>query len=178
MKLNVKKINFETGNVKVAVLNLKDAEKIGKKAGDRIILQSLSSKEDKRLIAILDVSYHDSIVAPGEVGIFIDTFINLKDFEITDTISVLPAEPPDSFKYIKRKIKGKKLTSEEINSIISDAVSGRLSQIDLAAFITGVSINGMDKEEMTALTFAEARSGTIFDFGPDVYDKHSTKIHS
>jgi len=27
---------------------------------------------------------------------------------------------------------------------------------------------------MTALTYAEARSGELFDFGPEVYDKHST----
>ena len=32
----------------------------------------------------------------------------------------------------------------------------------------------MDNEEMTALTLAEAKSGNIFDFGPEVYDKHST----
>jgi len=60
---------------------------------------------------------------------------------------------------------------------MTDAVSGSLSKIDLAAFITGVSINGMDNEEMTALTLAETRSGEIFYFGIDVYDKHSTKIH-
>jgi AMP phosphorylase len=90
---------------------------------------------------------------------------------------VKPADPPESFKFIQKKIRGNKLKSEEINAIISDAVSGSLSRIDLAAFITAVSINGMDKEEMTALTLAETKSGEIFYFGMDVYDKHSTEIY-
>ncbi|MHA1292030.1 MAG: AMP phosphorylase, partial [Promethearchaeota archaeon] len=68
----------------------------------------------------------------------------------------------------------KKLNNEEINKIISDAVAGYLSQIELASFITAVSINGMDNDETTAFTLAEARSGQIFDFGQEIYDKHST----
>ncbi len=177
MKLKVKKINFEAGNVKIVVLNSRDALKLGQKAGDRLLLRTLKNKDSeeiKPLIVILDVSYHDSIVAPGEIGIFRDTFKKIKDSEFAEQISVVPADTPDSFKFIKKKIKGKKLKSEEINSIIFDAVSGHLSQIELASFVTGVSINGMDNEEMTALTLAESRSGAIFDFGPEVYDKHST----
>ena len=30
---------------------------------------------------------------------------------------------------------------------------------------------------MTALSLAEVRSGNIFDFGPEVFDKHSTQIY-
>lgn len=174
MKLKVKKINFETGNTKVVVLNLKDAEKIGKKAGDHLILKSVNSDKFRPLIAILDVAYSDSIVAPGEVGIFLDI---CKDLGNCEMISVKPAEVPDSFKFIKNKIKGNKLSAIEINRIIEDAVSGSLSQIELASFITGVTIKNMDNEEMTALTIAEAKSGSVFNFGTEVYDKHSTKIH-
>ncbi|MHA1467813.1 MAG: hypothetical protein ACTSP6_07025 [Promethearchaeota archaeon] len=122
-------------------------------------------------IAILQIAYSDSIVSPGEIGLFIDT---IKDIENESIVSVKPIEPPDSFKFIQKKIRGLKLNNEEINSIISDSVSGQLSPLELASFITSVSINGMDKEEMTALTLSETRSGEIFDFGPEVYDKHST----
>jgi len=172
MKLRVKKINFETGGIKVVVLNSKDAVEIGK-AGDRVRLGKLGPNNKKSIIAILDISHSDSSIAPGEIGIFLDLMKEIKENII---ISVKPADPPDSFKYIQKKIKGKKLTSEEINSIIYDSVSGHLSSIEIAAFITGVQINGMDIEEMTALTLSEARSGNIFDFGPEVFDKHSTYI--
>ena len=176
MKLKLKTINFETGNTKDVVLNIKDAQKLGQKAGDRINIKNLKSKsiEDKYWIAILQVDYSNSLVEPGEIGIFLDILKEKTTLQNGMILSVKPADPPDSFKYIQKKIKGNKLTTEEINKIISDAVSGSLSRIDLAAFITAVSINGMDNEEMTSLTYAEARSGEIFNFGPEVYDKHST----
>lgn len=176
MKLKVKTINFETGNTKDVVLNVKDAHELGQKAGERIYIKNMRSKtiEDKYWVAIIQIDYSDSIVKPGEIGIFKDILREKKTLKDDLIISIKPADPPDSFKYIQKKIKGQKLSSEEINSIISDAVSGSLSRIDLAAFITAVSINGMDNEEMTALALSETRSGEIFYFGMDVYDKHST----
>jgi len=159
MKFKVKEINFETGNTKVVVLNIKDAQELGQKAGERIVVKNPQSKslEDKYWVAILQIDYSNSLVHPGEIGIFLDILKEKKDLVDNMTISVKPADPPDSFKYIQKKIRGAKLTTEEINSIIHDTVSGSLSRI-----------------EMTALTYAEARSGELFDFGPEVYDKHST----
>lgn len=179
MKLSVKEINFETGNTKNIVLNIKDAQELGQKAGERIFIKNLHSKtiEDKFWTAIIQIDYSSTIVKSGEIGIFLDILREKKGLKNDIVVSVKPADPPESFKFIQKKIKGNKLKSEEINAIISDAVSGSLSRIDLAAFITGVSIIGMDKEEMTALTLAETKSGEIFYFGMDVYDKHSTEIY-
>jgi AMP phosphorylase len=173
MKLKVKKLNFETGNVKVVVLNSNDASRMGQKAGDRLILKEILTETQKPLIVILDIAHSEDFIKQGEVGIYLDILKDYEGFE-GKNISVVPADAPESFKYIQKKIKGKKLSTEEINSIISDSVSGHLSQIELAAFITGVSINGMDNEEMTALTLAEATNGEIFYFGDEVFDKHST----
>ncbi|KKK40199.1 hypothetical protein LCGC14_1499050 [marine sediment metagenome] len=180
MKLKVKEINFETGNTKAVVLNVKDALELGQKAGERIVVKNVKSNslEDKFWTAIIQIDYSNTVVKPGEIGIFLDIIREKKNLKNELEVSVKAADPPDSFKFIQKKIKGQKLSSEEINSIISDAVSGSLSRIDLAAFITGVSINGMDNEEMTALTLVETRSGKIFYFGMDVYDKHSTRIYT
>ncbi|MHA1932556.1 MAG: hypothetical protein ACW96X_08470 [Promethearchaeota archaeon] len=178
MKLKVKQIDFETGNTRDVVLNIKDAQDLGQKAGERIFIKNIESKkiEEKFWIAIIQIDYLGTIVEKGEIGVFRDILREINSLRSESVVSVKPADPPDSFKFIQKKIKGQKLSSEEINSIISDAISGSLSRIDLAAFITGVSINGMDNEEMTALTLAETKSGEIFYFGMDVYDKHSTKI--
>ncbi|MFW9968995.1 MAG: hypothetical protein ACFFDF_02265 [Candidatus Odinarchaeota archaeon] len=180
MKLKVKEINFETGNAKDIVLNSKDAHELGQKAGERVLIKNISSKtiEEKFWVAIIQIDYMGNIVEQGEIGVFRNIIREKKELKSETLVSVKPADPPDSFKYIQKKIKGSKLTSEEINGIITDAVSGSLSRIDLAAFITGVAINGMDNEEMTALTLSETRSGEIFYFGMDVYDKHSTKIYT
>lgn len=176
MNLKVKRINFETGNKKDVIFSREDAQKIGQKAGERVIIKNKESKsiEDKFLYGIIQVDYSDSLVEPGEIGIPAVYLKNQKELNVGFIVSVKPAEPPDSFNFIKKKIMGKKLNSDEINSIINDSVSGSLSRIDLASFITAVSINGMDNEEIASLTFAEARSGEIFSFGPRVFDKHST----
>jgi AMP phosphorylase len=173
MKLKVKRINYETGATKDVIINVKDAAELGTKAGDRVIVKNTNAKSinGKSWVAILQIAYSDSIIKSGQIGIFIDTKKEITEDQI---LSVKRVEPPDSFKFIKKKVNGKKLSTVEINSIVSDSVSGLLSSIELASFITGVSINGMDNKEMTALTHAEARSGEIFDFGPNVYDKHST----
>ena len=176
MKLKVKEINFETGNAKDIVLNISDAQELGQKAGERVFVKNIKSKsiEEKYWVAIIQIDYLGTIVESGEIGVFRNLLREKNDLKNETIVSVKPADPPDSFKYIKKKIKGLKLSSEEINGIISDVVSGSLSRIELAAFITGVSINGMDNEEMTALALSETRSGEIFYFGMDVYDKHST----
>jgi len=177
MKLKVKKINYQTGNPKNVVLNIQDAQELGQKAGERIVIKNMQSKsiEDKYWVAIMQIDFSRNIVEHGEIGLFLDIFNEKKDLKDGVEVSVKPADRPKSFKYIKKKVSNQKLNSEELNNIISDAVSGSLSRIELATFITSVAINGMDKEEMTALTMAEARSGDIFDFGPNIYDKHSTK---
>ena len=180
MKLKVKQIDFETGNTRDIVLNIDDAQDLGQKAGERIYIKNIESKkiEDKFWVAIIQIDYLGTMVKKGEIGVFRDVLHEINSLNTDSIVSVKPADPPDSFKFIQKKIKGRKLSSVEIDSIITDAVSGSLSRIDLAAFITGVSINGMDNEEMTALTLAETKSGEIFYFGMDVYDKHSTKIYN
>lgn len=177
MKLKVKKINFETGNTKDVIINNDDAQELGQKAGERIVIKNIQSKsiEDKYWVAIMQIDFSRKIVERGEIGLFLDIFDEKKNLKEGVEVSVKPADTPKSFKYIKKKVNNHKLNSEELSNIISDAVSGLLSRIELATFITSVAINGMDKEEMTALTMAEARSGDIFDFGPNIYDKHSTK---
>lgn len=79
-----------------------------------------------------------------------------------------------SYDYILKKIKGKILSALEIREIIKDTVNGKLSDVELAALITAIKIQGMTNEEIINLTQAEVSTGNLFDFGSDVYDKHST----
>ena len=176
MNLKVKKIDFETGNQKDVVLNSKDAERLGQKAGERVIVKNKesSSMDQKYWVGIVRIDYAGTLISEGEIGIFSDTLRVVASKNFIENVSVKPADPPDSFKFIQKKVRGEQLTSEEINKIVDDAVSGHLSRIDLAAFITSISINGLNNKEMTALAIAETRSGEVFNFGPKVFDKHST----
>jgi len=176
MKLKIKRLNFEMGTKNNVILTSEDARELGQKAGDRItvINKKIKNLEHQQFTAILQIDYSNSLIQPGEIGIYVDLSKERKDLKDNVIVSIKPAQPPDSFQYIQKKISGNKLSEKEINKIITDAVSGSLSKIELAAFITGVSINGMDNDEMTHLTIAESNSGELFDFGTNVYDKHST----
>ena len=59
MKLKVKEINFETGNSKDIVLNIKDAQELGQKAGERVFIKNIRSRsiEDKYWVAIIQIDY-------------------------------------------------------------------------------------------------------------------------
>ena len=129
MKLKVKEINFETGNSKDIVLNIKDAQELGQKAGERVFIKNIRSRsmEDKYWVAIIQIDYLGTIVKSGEIGVFLNLLREKKDLKDETVISVKPADPPDSFRFIQKKIRGLKLASEEINSIINDAVSGSLN---------------------------------------------------
>ncbi|MEJ2249057.1 MAG: hypothetical protein P8Y97_05275 [Candidatus Lokiarchaeota archaeon] len=167
---------FETSNTKEVLLNYKDAAKLGQKAGERVTIKNLGTKKphNKYWIAILQIAHSDSILSAGEIGIFENTLRDNETLNEGDEVSLNPAKPPDSHIFIRKKISKQKLNADEINRIIADAVSGSLSRIEISSFITGIEINGADKDEMTALTIAEAESGERFNFGPEVYDKHST----
>ncbi|TFG00711.1 MAG: AMP phosphorylase [Promethearchaeota archaeon] len=176
MKLKIKEIQFETYNQQNVVLNHLDAAKLNKKAGERIIIKNIHSEklDEKHWIGIIEISHSDKIIAPGELGVFADTLKKMGNLETQKEVRVKPAEPPDSYRFIQKKVKGEKLKEEEINDIINDSVSGLLSRIELSSFITGVSIHGMSNREMISLTLAEKRSGEELNFGPNVFDKHST----
>jgi thymidine phosphorylase len=83
-----------------------------------------------------------------------------------------------SYDYILKKIKGKILSASEINEIVKDAVNGQLTDIELAALVTAVKIKGMTNDEIVNLTQAEVSSGNVFNFGPNVYDKHRRLVIS
>ena len=78
---------------------------------------------------------------------------------------------------IKKKRDGHILTNEEIKSIISGYIDGKIPDYQVSAFLMAVFFKGMNDDETAALTDAMMRSGDIIDLseisGIKV-DKHST----
>ncbi len=78
---------------------------------------------------------------------------------------------------IRKKRDGKKLSEEEIASIIKGAVTGDTPDYQLTAFLMAVYFRGMDLEETALFTKYMMESGTVIDLseieGPKI-DKHST----
>jgi len=82
-------------------------------------------------------------------------------------------ELPASASAIRSKVYGQRLDAAGCQAIISDTVAHRLSDLDLAAFITACAGDRLDIAETIALTRAMHGAGKTLDWGAGlVLDKH------
>lgn len=83
------------------------------------------------------------------------------------------AEPPGSTGAVRAKVFGARLGEAEFEAVLQDLMAARLSDIELAAFVTACAGDRMDLEESVALTRAMISVGERLEWGPGpVLDKH------
>ncbi|MCX6651349.1 MAG: AMP phosphorylase [Methanomassiliicoccales archaeon] len=166
MKLKAKYVDVDTGEVSVVMHDF-DCAELGLREKDRVKL----SHEGKTTVAIVTTS--DTVVKKGEIGLLGHTFqtIGAEDGEM---VEVCVTSKPESIEFIRKKMDGAELSTEEINTLIADISSRSLSNIELSAYVTALYIRGMNIRETADLTKAMVATGeTIkFDNGP-IYDFHS-----
>lgn len=78
---------------------------------------------------------------------------------------------------IQKKKQGEVLTKEEIDFMITDYVAGKIPDYQMSAMLMAIYFNGMEDEELAALTLAMRDSGELVDLSPIEgikVDKHST----
>ena len=82
-------------------------------------------------------------------------------------------EPPASVSLIRAKAYGQTLDQIAFDGIIADTLDNRLSDLDLAAFVTACAGDRLNLAETTALTRAMQAAGDTLDWGGrQVLDKH------
>lgn len=166
MKLRVKLVGFSTGGKPIAVLNREDAGELGVRSSDRIVIRYGKFE----LIAITNIS--DKLVKKGEIGIC-EELNHVKLKENTE-ISAEAASYPKSLQFIRNKLKGRKLTYEEILSIVKDITNGYLSEIEISSFVTALHDSNLDLDETTSLTLAMVETGKKLQLDKKfIADKHS-----
>ncbi|MDD1675255.1 MAG: AMP phosphorylase [Methanomicrobiales archaeon] len=166
MKLNVKLIDIGTKGV---LLNHKDASDIGVLDGDRVQVGNLA----KGLSVIAVVTRTSTLLEKGTIGIYAVTNERL-NFSDGETAEVRDAERPASLDYIKKKMKGERLTKEETYAIVHDVVEDTLSSAEITAYITSSFINGLDMDEVEFLTRGMVDTGERLTFTTHpIVDKHS-----
>src|SRR3989344_3336247 len=166
--MNVKKLNIETGKF-VAILNEIDAKELGVFALDMVKI--INTATGKTLHCVVDVT--STFVKEDEIGLFeeVAKALNVKDLS---KVSVSASERPKSVEFIKKKMDKVSLKEDEIREIINDISSNRISEIETAAFVSAVYINGLDLDESVSMTKALIENGKRLDFGNVmVVDKHS-----
>lgn len=167
MLLRVKILDIEANGEYVVVLNEKDIEKIGFSETGRVIIK----KGEKYLTAIYNIS---NDIKKQTIAVYkrVAEKLNLKD---GDEVEVESAPQPFSVEYIRRKIRGEKLTREAAFSIVRDAVENKLTKPELAAFVTALTTMGIDLDEASYLTEAMVETGKkmVWPENEIVLDKHS-----
>ncbi|MEA1905299.1 MAG: AMP phosphorylase [Candidatus Hadarchaeota archaeon] len=164
--LKVKPLETESGHYIVA-LHEDDAQELGVHTGDRVKLSSLKGE----LVAITNTT--QSLVQPGNIGTFAEVTEELR-LEPGNTISITSAPKPLSLEFIRKKMRGESLGSDEIHAIAEDIVAGNLSSTEMTAFVVAQYIRDMSMQEIAALTRAMIDTGETLqiDIEP-ILDVHS-----
>lgn len=164
--LKAKRIDEETGSIKVVMLNEQEAWHYGIHAGDNLKL----TIDGKTIFASANTSKHH--VRSGQIGLYKDVWSKAK-IANNSIVQVEFQENARSIQAIRKRLLGKRLTYREIYSIISDIVTDQLSKVQITYFVASGFMNEYTDEELFFLTKAMAETGDMMKFSGLVADKHS-----
>ncbi|MGD6806370.1 MAG: AMP phosphorylase [Candidatus Bathyarchaeia archaeon] len=166
MELSVEALMITTGGSRIALLSEETASQLGVHSSDRIKI----TWKGKEMIAIANIADYFS---PNRIGLYHETASALGVGE-AETVTVELAPLPESLYNIRAKLHGERLREKDVNAIVNDVVERHLSTVEIAAFLTALSIHGLSMSETEALSRAMITSGKSIDFGPGpILDKHS-----
>jgi AMP phosphorylase len=167
MKFRVKVLGIDAGDKHISLVCNEDAAELGVHGLDRI---SIRTKE-KEIISTLNTS--PNAIEKGFIGVFAKVADELSLKEGSE-VEVGIAKPPTSLNAIKLKMKNHKLTFEDATDIVKDVVTGRLSEIEITAFVTTLNNFGLDVDETVSMAQAMVGCGKCLDLNaPVIVDKHS-----
>ncbi len=126
---------------------------------------------ERRLVATLNVVVGD-LLAPDEVALS-EAAWNALLPEPGALATFRHPDPPDSADALRAKVFGARLDEAQMRGLMRDTVDNRLSDLELAAFVTACAGERLDLGETIALTRAMIDVGTRLDWGSGpVLDKH------
>jgi len=172
MLLKVKALHLLAGRP-IAIIHEDTARYLSLHVGERIKIKRYRKK--KEIVAPIDLTGGKTILNKDEIALSHEIIknLNLKSKEIVD---VTPALKPLSVNYIHKKLDGKKLTYTELYSIISDIVNNKLTEAEVAFFVSSVYLQGMDFDEVANMTRAMVKTGRKLKLNKNkniIIDKHS-----
>jgi AMP phosphorylase len=155
-----------TGGSRIALLSEQSANLLGVHSSDRIKI----SFKNQEMIAIANIADY---FPPNRIGLYRETVAALGVKE-ADSVKVELAALPESLFNIRAKLHGERLLEKDIVAIVKDVVERHLSTVEIAAFLTALSIHGLSTGETEALSRAMISTGKTIDFGQGpILDKHS-----
>jgi AMP phosphorylase len=165
--LKAKYLDIKTGYPWIAIIHEQDGENFGVRPGDQLELKW----ENKKTEITIDTT--KSLVEKGEIGLFQD-ITNRYKIRKGELLELRLSGHAPSLKTIHKKLDEKKITYDEISSLVSDIARYRISDLELAFFIASAfNKKNFSKEEIYYLTKAISETGEMIKFGDIVADKHS-----
>jgi AMP phosphorylase len=157
---------MHAGGRSIVVLDDETAGLLGVYSSDRVSV----TYGNKQAIGIVNIAENFPC---GSMGLYEEISEKL-GIRSGDTVQVEPAEKPEGLCYVQAKIRGERLRENEIRMIVEDVVERHLSDIEIASFVTALSIHGISMDEVEALSKAMVESGSTLalDKWP-ILDKHS-----
>jgi len=166
LRLKADILGIESGGRAIVFLNKFDADELGIAASGRITV----NYKKKSLTAMVNTT---TSVKRGFVGINeeVKKSLGLKqNFAVEIEIATFPK----SLQFIHNKLTGGRLGYDEIFEIVKDVVQGNLNENEISAFVTALSMQGLDLDEATGLALSMVETGKQLDLGKKtVADKHS-----
>ena len=144
---------------------------ICKSEGFEALTQVVVTYHHRSLIAMVNI-VHSDILKSCEASLSENAWQQL-GVKCGDYISLSHLTPVTSLAYVRSKIHGNELSSQEFSAILSDIVAGKYSNIHLASFITACADNNLCIREIIYLTEAMVNTGEQLHWDyPIVVDKH------
>lgn len=170
--LKVKKLDVETGDALMILLNSYDAEIEGVGAGDRVWV----STDDHEYSCFVNIT--ETEVEKGEVGFYNDIW---EDTQLTagSLVRVELMSKSKSVGYIAKKLQGERLNEQEMLEIMKDISQCKIRSAEMAYFMATMFNPGFDDDEALYAIKGMVAAGEVLDFknikqnGELVVDKHS-----
>ena len=154
MKFKVEDMDIATGGILVALIHQKDAKLMDLHSGDRVLVK----KGYRSITCILDIYEGKKSLLPGKIGLFEEVLKRLAVRSGTE-VEVGFAGKPESVKYIREKLYGKRLDYKELYYIMDDITNDRLTAIEKTYFVSAGFVNGWSKDEVVDMTRAMVETG-------------------
>ncbi len=166
MELSVEVLMISTGGSRIALLSEESANLLGVHSSDRIKI----TYKKQEMIAIVNIADY---FPPNRIGLYQETVAALGVKE-AEKVNVQLAPLPESLFNIRAKLHGDRLRELDLVAIVKDVVERHLSSVEIAAFLTAISIHGLSTSETESLSRAMISTGKTVDFGKGpILDKHS-----
>lgn len=164
--LKIKKLDIETGQSNIVLLNEDEAILYGIRAGDKVKV----SWDNNHIIA--EANTTGKRVRAGQIGLYKDIW-EKKNIDNNIITEVEFLEKAKSVQAIKKRLLGKKLNYKEFYQIYADISSGVLTRTEITYFVAAGFMREYNNQELYFMTKAMAETGEILKFPGIVVDKHS-----